>query len=146
MAIDMALIVMSHGDFAKGAMQSAELILGAQENYKVVTLTPSQGRADILEAMRKASSELDTSRGLILMVDFKGGTTSSIAGEIVLTQDDTYAFCGFSLPILLECLANREEEIDVIEACIFERHKTSFCNLGDLLKSEYSEGGDEDGY
>ena len=37
------IILASHGDFAKGILQSGEMIFGTQPNVKAVTLQPSEG-------------------------------------------------------------------------------------------------------
>ncbi len=41
------IILASHGDFAKGILQSGEMIFGTQPNVKAVTLQPSEGPDDI---------------------------------------------------------------------------------------------------
>ena len=41
------IILASHGEFAKGILQSSEMIFGQQENVKAVTLMPSEGPNDI---------------------------------------------------------------------------------------------------
>ena len=48
------IILASHGDFAKGILQSGEMIFGTQPNVKAVTLQPSEGPDDIRAKMEEA--------------------------------------------------------------------------------------------
>ena len=53
------IILASHGDFAKGIMQSGSMIFGEQENVQAVTLMPSEGPDDFRAKLQKAISKLD---------------------------------------------------------------------------------------
>lgn len=134
MTKETALIVISHGDYAAGAMQSAQMILGPQSNYEVVTLTPDQGREDVIKAIKKSAERLDISKGLILMTDLKGGTPANAAGEFFLTQNDVHLYCGFNLAVLMECLVGRGGDIGDMEKSMTESYQASYCNLGNILK------------
>lgn len=49
------IILASHGEFAKGILQSGSMIFGEQENVKAVTLMPSEGPDDIRKKIEKSS-------------------------------------------------------------------------------------------
>lgn len=51
------IILASHGEFAKGILQSGSMIFGEQENVKAVTLMPSEGPDDV---KRKIIEAIDT--------------------------------------------------------------------------------------
>ena len=53
------IILASHGEFAKGILQSATMIFGEQENVEAVTLMPSEGPNDIKEKIKKAIASFD---------------------------------------------------------------------------------------
>ena len=48
------IILATHGDFAKGILQSGSMIFGDQPNVAAVTLQPSEGPADIRAKMEEA--------------------------------------------------------------------------------------------
>ena len=48
------IILASHGDFAKGIMQSGSMIFGEQENVQAVKLMPSEGPDDFRTKLQKA--------------------------------------------------------------------------------------------
>lgn len=49
------IILASHGDFAKGILQSGEMIFGTQPNVKAVTLQPVKDRMTFAQKWKKQS-------------------------------------------------------------------------------------------
>ena len=45
------IILASHGELAKGILQSSEMIFGQQDNVAAVTLQPTEGPDDIRKKM-----------------------------------------------------------------------------------------------
>ena len=107
MSSEMAVLLMSHGNFAKAAIESAELIVGKQENVDTVGVfaidNVDQLKQDVLAKIEK----LDTSRGLIILTDIVGGTPTNLASAL-LTKDNMLVCSGLILPLLLEVLMNRD--------------------------------------
>ena len=107
MSSEMAVLLMSHGNFAKAAIESAELIVGKQENVDTVGVfaidNVDQLKQDVLAKIEK----LDTSRGLIILTDIVGGTPTNLASAL-LTKDNMLVCSGLNLPLLLEVLMNRD--------------------------------------
>lgn len=54
------IIIASHGDFANGIFQSAQMIFGEQENVKACTLMPNEGPDDIRAKMQAAIDSFDS--------------------------------------------------------------------------------------
>ena len=50
------IILASHGNFAKGILQSGTMIFGEQENVRAVTLMPSEGPNDYKVKLKEAIS------------------------------------------------------------------------------------------
>ena len=53
------IVLASHGGFADGIFQSAEMIFGKQENLALVILKPVEGPDDIRAQMEKAVAYCD---------------------------------------------------------------------------------------
>ena len=53
------VILASHGGFADGIHQSAEMIFGPQENFKSCILKPDEGPEDVKKKMQEAIASLD---------------------------------------------------------------------------------------
>lgn len=73
MSDKVALLLMSHGDFAKEIIKSAELIIGKQDNYETLGVHLDDQIDDLREQMFEKVETLDTSAGLVVFTDIVGG-------------------------------------------------------------------------
>lgn len=102
------IILASHGDFAKGIMQSGTMIFGEQENVKAVTLMPSEGPDDFRKKLKKAISELDNSNEVLFLVDLWGGTPFNQSNALLEEHKNKWAIVsGLNLPMLIEAYGAR---------------------------------------
>ena len=102
------IILASHGDFAKGILQSGEMIFGTQPNVKAVTLQPSEGPDDIRAKMEEAITTFENPEQVLFMVDLWGGTPFSQTSGLINGHEDTWAVVtGLNLPMLIEAFASR---------------------------------------
>lgn len=117
MSDGVAVLLMSHGDFAREAMKSAELIIGRQENYEVLGVHIEDQVDQLRENMFAKVAALDISQGLIVFADITGGTPMNLAGNL-LDKEQILVCTGLNLPILIECLLNRQKSVEEIGALI----------------------------
>ena len=80
------IIIASHGDFANGILQSAQMIFGEQENVKACTLMPDEGPEIIKNKMLDAIKSFDDQNEVLFLVDL---------------------WPGLNLPMLVEAFASR---------------------------------------
>lgn len=109
-----ALLLMSHGDFAKELIKSAELILGKQDNFETLGVHLDDQIDDLKAMMFTKINTLNTENGLIVFTDIIGGSPMNLAGYL-LERDNILICSGMNLPILLECLLNRDKPMDELE-------------------------------
>lgn len=109
MESEVAVLLMSHGDFAKEAMKSAELIIGKQENMATLGVHLEDQVDALREEMLEKVKQLDTTKGLIVVTDIIGGTPMNLAGALI-GQENLVISSGLSLPLLLELLLNRTKK------------------------------------
>lgn len=103
------IILASHGDFAKGILQSGEMISGEQGNIQAVTLTPSEGPNDLKVKMKQAIASFDNPDEVLFLVDLWGGTPFNEANGLYEEHQDKWAIvAGLNLPMLIEALASRK--------------------------------------
>lgn len=119
-----ALLLMSHGNFAKELLKSAELIVGKQENYETLGVHLDDQIDHLREQMYEKVDSLDTTQGLVVLTDISGGTPMNMAG-LLLERSNVLVCSGTNLPMLIELLFNREKQIEEIK---------------EILKSAYMEG------
>ena len=102
------IILASHGDFAKGILQSGEMMFGTQPNVKAVTLQPSEGPDDIRAKMEEAITTFENPEQVLFMVDLWGGTPFNQTSGLINGHEDTWAVVtGLNLPMLIEAFASR---------------------------------------
>jgi PTS system mannose-specific IIB component len=102
------IILASHGEFAKGILQSGTMIFGEQENVQVVTLMPSEGPDDVKAKMKNAIASFDNQDDVLFLVDLWGGTPFNIANSLFEEHKDKWAIvAGMNLPMVIEAYASR---------------------------------------
>ncbi|WP_315081956.1 mannose/fructose/sorbose PTS transporter subunit IIA [uncultured Clostridium sp.] len=102
------IILASHGEFAKGIMQSGKMIFGEQANVKAVTLMPSEGPDDLKAKMKDAIASFDNQDEVLFLVDLWGGTPFNQANGLFQEHKDKWAIvAGLNLPMLIEAYGAR---------------------------------------
>ncbi|MBO1305685.1 PTS sugar transporter subunit IIA [Enterococcus sp. 669A] len=140
MSQEVALLVASHGEFAKYALESAEMIVGKQENCGALTVSMDFTLDDAIQEMEGQIAQLDCSNGVVVLVDILGGTPSNVSGRLVLTQENVLVLSGLNLPMLLDLLTNRGRSLDEIAESLESSYQVGFNNVTKLFK----EGAEED--
>lgn len=102
------IILASHGEFAKGIMQSGKMIFGEQANVAAVTLMPSEGPDDLKAKMKDAIASFDNQDEVLFLVDLWGGTPFNQANGLFEEHKDKWAIvAGLNLPMLIEAYGAR---------------------------------------
>lgn len=102
------IVLASHGGFADGIFQSAEMIFGKQENLAHVILKPDEGPDDIRSKMERAVASFDDQDQVLFLIDLWGGTPFNQANNLVKEHEDTWAIVsGMNLPMVIEALGQR---------------------------------------
>lgn len=120
------IILASHGEFAKGILQSAKMIFGEQENVQAVTLMPSEGPDDFKAKMKDAIASFDSQDEVLILVDLWGGTPFNQANGLFEEHKEKWAIvAGMNLPMVIEAYASRSsmESAQKIAAHILETAK-----------------------
>lgn len=112
-----ALMLMSHGDFATELMRSLEFIIGKQDNYDTLGVHLDDQIDDLRKQMFEKIDNLDTEAGLIVFTDIVSGTPMNLAG-LLLERDNVLLCSGMNLPVLLEVSLNREKTVEELKELI----------------------------
>lgn len=134
-----AVVVASHGEFAKYALDSAEMIVGKQENCGVVSVTMDVTLADAVQKMQEVMASLDKTKGTVILVDLFGGTPSNVAGTIQLTEENVLVISGLNLPMLIQLLLNRDKNIDELATSLKEAYDMGFYNVSEVFRQKEEE-------
>ena len=102
------IILASHGEFAKGILQSGSMIFGEQQNVKAVTLMPSEGPDDLKAKLKDAIASFDNQDEVLFLVDLWVGTPFNQANALFEEHKDKWAIvAGLNLPMLIEAYGAR---------------------------------------
>lgn len=121
-----ALIIVTHGDFAQGLLDAAYMIVGPQEG--VASLCTRCGdKPEELEAKLKSmvSSLLQNYTDVLVMTDIFGGTPTNICLPLLQSQD-VEVLTGVNMPMVLKFFS--------------QRGKVPLAELGTLLKLYAQQG------
>lgn len=137
----MGVILASHGDFAKEARNSLEMIMGEQGNMETVSLYYGEDLGAMIDKMETSSERLDTKEGLIIICDIFGGTPSNAAAALLLKRKEEciMAYAGLNLPVLLEIVSARKEGFTEVIAKINEVSSNTWVELKNKKKEDKSE-------
>mgnify|MGYP004639402141 FL=1 len=114
-----ALMLMSHGDFATELMRSLEFIIGKQDNYDTLGVHLDDQIDDLRKQMFEKIGALDTEAGLLIFTDIVSGTPMNLAG-LLLERDDVLICSGMNLPVLLEVSLNRDKTVTELKELIWD--------------------------
>ncbi|MBE3591329.1 MAG: PTS sugar transporter subunit IIA [Thermoanaerobacter sp.] len=100
------VLIITHGDFGKGLLSGAEVIIGKQENVHTVGLN----LGDNIEVVRKEvekiiKEKLQEDKEIIIVVDLFGGSPFNIALSM-MKEYDVKVITGINMPMLIELLTS----------------------------------------
>lgn len=136
---EIGVILISHGYFAKYAMDSAEMIIGKQENYKVISVTDDKDLEDVIKELEDSYNALSKGREVIVLTDIFGGTPCNAASRLILSGKKVTAYTGFNLPVLLELLLNRDKPLSEVKLDLEKVHNETFISISDRVLNKLNE-------
>ena len=101
------IVLASHGGFADGIAQSAQMLFGEQNNFAHVILKPDEGPDDIRGKMEKAIASFDSQDEVLFLVNLWGGTPFNQANGLVEKHDKWAIVAGMNLPMVVQALTER---------------------------------------
>lgn len=138
------VIVASHGEFARAALGSVEMVAGPQQDVRALALTADKSAETFEAEFAQAYAELKAECDLIVTIcDIHGGTPFNVISRSILKGMDMVAFTGLSLPVLIELLLSRDQasDADEIRGLIEAAHAQALAEI----KVEMAQGSsDED--
>ena len=115
------IILASHGYFAEGIKESAQMIFGEQEKFESAILLPSMGPDDLRSDLEAAIKKIDCDE-ILFLVDLWGGTPFNQTSNLLEGHEDKWAIvAGMNLPMVIEALSERftsESSHDIAKAIV----------------------------
>lgn len=139
MSNPLPIILASHGPFAQGAFECAQMLMGEQENVHIISVLIDSNIDMLRQEMQSSYSQLNQGNGVIILVDIMGGTPCNLASELLISHNDVLLFCGFNIPVLLEVLNNREGTLNDVKQAIEDIFPQSCIDVKQLLNVQHEE-------
>lgn len=104
-----AIVIGTHGWAAEQLLKTAEMLLGEQENVGWIDFVPGENAETLIEKYTAQLSRLDTSSGVLFLVDTWGGSPFNAASRIVVDKAQYEVVAGVNIPMLVETLMARDD-------------------------------------
>lgn len=107
------ILLISHGEFAKGLLDSANMLIGEIPNIGYITFEKEMG---IDELRTIVEAYLDSINGsLMVFTDLKGGTPFNVISLLTNDEKNTFVFYGMNLPMVVEaCLLRDNLDVNTL--------------------------------
>lgn len=131
------IVLISHGEQAKGMLNSVQMLLGPQKNICAYSLYPEQTVTEFAEILR-AEVEQYGAENLIFMSELKLG--SPFNAVVSLTRDyDLHHISGVNLATLMTAVMERDDEnitADQVCEAALEAAENSIIDVRKMLQEE----------
>ena len=93
-----AIVIGTHGWAAEQLLKTAEMLLGEQENVGWIDFVPGENAETLIEKYNAQLAKLDTSKGVLFLVDTWGGSPFNAASRIVVDKEHYEVIAGVNIP------------------------------------------------
>lgn len=107
--MSIAIVISTHGSAAKQLLKTAEMILGAQDNVALIDLVPGENADTLIEKYTAQLTGLNTTSGVLFVVDIWGGSPFNAASRIVIDKKNHDVVAGVNIPMLVEIFMARDD-------------------------------------
>lgn len=130
------IVLISHGRFAEGLLDAAEMIVGEMDNVVCIGLEPMDDIDLLIQRIQEAVNAVDVGDGALLMVDLFGASPFNASGRLALAQQDRLELItGMNLPMLVELLVQREGlSLKEASQIALDAGKSGISRLSDKMK------------
>lgn len=105
-----AIVIGTHGWAAEQLLKTAEMLLGEQENVGWIDFVPGENAETLIEKYNAQLAKLDTSKGVLFLVDTWGGSPFNAASRIVVDKERYEVIAGVNIPMLVETFMARDDD------------------------------------
>ncbi|CNL44975.1 PTS mannose transporter subunit IIAB [Yersinia proxima] len=107
--MSIAIIIGTHGVAAEQLLKTTEMLIGEQENVAYIDFVPGENADTLVEKYTAKLEGLDTSAGVIFLVDTWGGSPFNAASRIVTDKENYEVIAGVNIPMLVETFMARDD-------------------------------------
>lgn len=105
-----AIVIGTHGWAAEQLLKTTEMLLGEQENVGWIDFVPGENAETLIEKYNALLAKLNTSKGVLFLVDTWGGSPFNAASRIVVDKERYEVIAGVNIPMLVETFMARDDD------------------------------------
>lgn len=113
--MNIAIIIGTHGNSAKYLLETAQILIGEQENVSYVDFLPGENAETLVHKYNEKLSTLQTQDGVLFLVDTWGGSPFNAANRIIADKENYEIISGVNIPMLIEVFMARDDNISFSE-------------------------------
>ncbi|GAA0471526.1 MULTISPECIES: PTS mannose transporter subunit IIAB [Tatumella] len=104
-----AIVIGTHGWAAEQLLKTAEMLLGEQDNVGWIDFVPGENADTLIEKYTARLAALETSQGVLFLVDTWGGSPFNAASRMVTEKENYEVIAGVNVPMLVETFMARDD-------------------------------------
>jgi mannose/fructose/sorbose-specific phosphotransferase system IIA component len=101
------ILILSHGKLAQALTETAELIIGKNNDLHFINLTKEKSYESFKSEVENFVNN-NIKFNIIIFLDMIGGTCYNVCCEIFKNKKNIKIFSGVNLPVLLETVMNKD--------------------------------------
>ena len=112
----MKVIVVSHGSYARGLVDTVQMIAGEQEDLEAFGLEPEESVDTLKEKIRQSIEQASQEEEILILTDiFYGSPFNTVIS--LMPEYDLYHITGINLPLMMEVIMGRISGQHAEEIC-----------------------------
>lgn len=124
------ILIVTHGDFGKELLKSAEMIIGKVENAESISFSAEDSFDTLYEKVEKAVKRL-SKQELIVFTDMYGGSPFNAVTRL-MKDNNFYHITGVNFPLFVDIAVNRNSyNMEELAEKIIKNGKKSIVFLND---------------
>ncbi|EPO5265073.1 PTS mannose transporter subunit IIAB [Providencia rettgeri] len=108
--MSIAIMIGTHGVAAEQLLRTTEMLIGEQENVSFIDFIPGENADTLFDKYTQKLTDLDTSKGVLFLVDTWGGSPFNAASRIVNENSNYDIITGVNIPMLVETFMCRDDD------------------------------------
>lgn len=136
------VLIVAHGDLGSTLLKSIEIIAGKVEQAASIGLYHGDSPENFRASIKEAVEQLDTGMGVMVLVDFFGGTPGNEALKC-LPRENMKVLSGVNMAMLLEVVVNREfiTDLEALSQLALDSGKNSIQDLNEVYNKMMEKAG-----
>jgi len=129
------ILLVTHANLGNALIETVEFISGKKETHiSAVSINIQEDPETLRKKIKKAISDVQTEKGVIILTDMFGGTPSNLSYSF-LEEGRVEVISGVNLPILFKAVNSRSKmNMDALTSVLVEYGKKSISLASDILK------------